>query len=152
METFFLISDEICKDVSPHINKHVFYVSHAPIYIKSPFLLFAFKYFVLFFFKFPVCNFNSNTSKEECVFCLGNCKDDIPCTNLTGVCANGCKNYWTGEYCQGVQFVSFFFSSKDIICISKNYYANDYWYFMLSLKQYELNFFRILFCCRNLLV
>lgn len=47
METFFLISNEKRKDVSPHINKHVFYVSYATVHIKAQFLLFAFKYFIL---------------------------------------------------------------------------------------------------------
>lgn len=47
MKTFCLFPNEKRKDVSPHINKHVFYVSHGPIHIKARFVIFAFKYFIL---------------------------------------------------------------------------------------------------------
>lgn len=39
---------------------------------------------------------------KTCVSCQGHCKNGIPCNKLTGRCDNGCQNYWSGIFCDGV--------------------------------------------------
>lgn len=39
---------------------------------------------------------------KTCVPCEGHCKNGVQCNKLTGRCDNGCQNYWTGKFCEGV--------------------------------------------------
>lgn len=46
---------------------------------------------------------------KTCVPCQGHCKNMEPCNKLTGRCDHGCRNHWTGEFCEGVYAAFSFF-------------------------------------------
>ena len=49
-----------------------------------------------------VCDDGEYTSDRMCVPCPGHCNNGESCNKLTGRCDNGCQNYWTGDFCEGV--------------------------------------------------
>lgn len=49
-----------------------------------------------------VCNDEEYIREKACVSCQGHCYNGEPCNKLTGRCDNGCQNYWTGTFCEGV--------------------------------------------------
>ena len=55
------------------------------------------------------CNNGGYIKNKTCVPCQGHCKNSEPCNKLTGQCDHGCRNNWTGEFCEGVYAASLFF-------------------------------------------
>lgn len=48
------------------------------------------------------CEDGEYIRERRCLPCQGHCKNGEPCNKLTGRCNNGCQNYWTGDFCEGM--------------------------------------------------
>ena len=42
----------------------------------------------------------NGTYGKDCIGKCGVCLGEIPCDHVTGLCAGGCANGWTGEKCK----------------------------------------------------